>query len=186
MACVASMPVLTASAPMSSSTASICCATSSAATAWTVCTPRVFCAVMAVMTLAPYTSKAANALRSAWMPAPPPESEPAMVSALAAGGKRAGVHLADPLTGQDAQEAAVAIHAHGVGLVLGQQLLDLVQRIAGVGAQPLLGHRRADWRPRPMFTHQSVQLVDVQHAQQLAIAHHREVRLVVEDGQLSN
>ena len=32
-----------------------------------------------------------------------------------------------------------------------------------------------------MFTHQSIQLVDVQHAQQLAVAHHWEVRLVVEE-----
>src|SRR3954447_11273564 len=45
-------------------------------------TPFVFCAVKAVMTEAPYTPNAANVLRSAWMPAPPEESEPAMVSAI--------------------------------------------------------------------------------------------------------
>jgi hypothetical protein len=37
---------------------------------------------------APYTPNAAKVLRSAWIPAPPPESEPAMVSAL---GRRGGV-----------------------------------------------------------------------------------------------
>src|SRR5438046_7615814 len=45
-------------------------------------TPLVFCAVRAVMAEAPYTPSAANVFRSAWMPAPPEESEPAMVSAI--------------------------------------------------------------------------------------------------------
>ncbi len=44
-------------------------------------TPRVFCAVSAVITEAPKTPSAAKVFRSAWMPAPPDESEPAMVSA---------------------------------------------------------------------------------------------------------
>src|SRR5262249_37180290 len=44
-------------------------------------TPAVFCAVSAVTTLVPKTWCMANVLRSAWIPAPPPESEPAMVSA---------------------------------------------------------------------------------------------------------
>src|ERR1700722_19770553 len=48
-------------------------------------TPRVFCAVSAVMTDKPYAPSAENALRSAWMPAPPPESEPAMVRTLGIG-----------------------------------------------------------------------------------------------------
>ena len=38
---------------------------------------------MAVMALVPYTPSAANVFRSAWMPAPPPESLPAIVSAYA-------------------------------------------------------------------------------------------------------
>ncbi len=33
---------------------------------------------MAVIAVVPCTPAAANALRSAWMPAPPPESEPAI------------------------------------------------------------------------------------------------------------
>jgi hypothetical protein len=45
-------------------------------------TPAVFCAVSATIALMPWQPVAANAFRSAWMPAPPPESEPAMVSAI--------------------------------------------------------------------------------------------------------
>jgi hypothetical protein len=41
-------------------------------------TPTVFWAVIAVMAVIPYTPQAANAFRSAWIPAPPPESEPAI------------------------------------------------------------------------------------------------------------
>ena len=44
-------------------------------------TPTVFCAVIAVIAQTPWTPRAANAFRSACMPAPPPESEPAIVSA---------------------------------------------------------------------------------------------------------
>jgi hypothetical protein len=36
--------------------------------------------VTAVIAVIPWTPHAANALRSAWMPAPPPESEPAIES----------------------------------------------------------------------------------------------------------
>ena len=41
--------------------------------------PCVFCSVTAVMAEAPKTPRAAKVFRSAWIPAPPPESEPAMV-----------------------------------------------------------------------------------------------------------
>src|SRR6476646_6394643 len=57
----------------------------SGGTASTPLTPVVFCAVRAVTTLAPYTPKAVNVLRSAWIPAPPELSEPAMVSATGVG-----------------------------------------------------------------------------------------------------
>ncbi len=50
---LASMPILTASAPMSSRTASICAATISAGTSWTARTSRVFWAVSAVIALMP-------------------------------------------------------------------------------------------------------------------------------------
>ena len=41
-------------------------------------TPTVFWAVIAVIAVIPCTPQRANAFRSAWMPAPPPESEPAI------------------------------------------------------------------------------------------------------------
>ena len=44
-------------------------------------TRRGFCAVRQAMALAPWTPSAAKVFKSAWMPAPPPLSEPAMVSA---------------------------------------------------------------------------------------------------------
>src|SRR4029077_6807582 len=53
-------------------------------------TPTVFCAVSAVMTVAPKTPFAAKDFRSAWIPAPPPESDPAIVSAT--GGPRRSAH----------------------------------------------------------------------------------------------
>ena len=42
--------------------------------------PTVFCAVIAVIAVIPCTPQRANAFRSAWIPAPPPESEPAIES----------------------------------------------------------------------------------------------------------
>ena len=74
-----SMPVFAASTPMSEKTASSCARTNSGATSCTAATPTVFCAVSATIALVRKHPAAANAFRSAWMPAPPPESEPAMV-----------------------------------------------------------------------------------------------------------
>ncbi len=51
-------------------------------------TPVVFWAVMAVRALVPKTPSAANVFRSAWMPAPPPESLPAIVRAVGMGNCR--------------------------------------------------------------------------------------------------
>ncbi len=48
-----SMPILTASTPMSSTTASICMRRKAGGTAWMPCTPSVFCAVSAVIALMP-------------------------------------------------------------------------------------------------------------------------------------
>ena len=50
-------------------------------------TPAGFCAVMHVIALVPCTPSAAKVFRSAWMPAPPPLSEPAMVSATGSCGR---------------------------------------------------------------------------------------------------
>jgi len=63
----------------------------------TSCTPWVFCAVTAVRALIPKHSSAANVFRSAWMPAPPPESEPATVSSLG-GGEASGAGSFAPST----------------------------------------------------------------------------------------
>ncbi len=48
-----SMPILTASTARSENTAPICAVTNSAGTSWIALTRSVFCAVSAVMTLAP-------------------------------------------------------------------------------------------------------------------------------------
>mmetsp|Transcript_5882 Transcript_5882/g.15690 ORF Transcript_5882/g.15690 Transcript_5882/m.15690 type:complete len:226 (+) Transcript_5882:326-1003(+) len=77
---VPSIPVLMTSAPRSSKTDLICCCTKSTFTGKMPCTPCVFCAVSAAIAVMPNAPKAVQLLRSAWMPAPPPLSEPAMMS----------------------------------------------------------------------------------------------------------
>src|SRR5579871_721527 len=81
IAALLSIPVFAASTPMSPATASICAATTSGAISATAVTAVVFCAVIAVIAVMPYTPKTLNVLRSACMPAPPPESDPAIDSA---------------------------------------------------------------------------------------------------------
>ena len=78
----ASMPVLSAAGGRSSASAASCAATMSSETVSTALTPRVFCAVRATMTEVPNTPNWWKVLRSAWMPAPPPESDPAIVSTI--------------------------------------------------------------------------------------------------------
>ena len=51
-------------------------------------TPRLFCAVPAASAVAPWTPWAANVSRSAWMPAPPPESEVAIDTAVTGRNRR--------------------------------------------------------------------------------------------------
>ncbi len=82
MAAVASIPVLTLRTEKSSSTVSTCWRTNTGSSATTPRTSAVFCAVTAVSAHVPCTRSAAKVLRSACAPAPPPESEPAMVSAV--------------------------------------------------------------------------------------------------------
>src|SRR5436190_17341218 len=82
------MPVLIAAGGSSEKMAWSCCRTRRAVAACTPKTPAGFCAVRHVTTLGPCTARAANVFRSAWMPAPPPLSEPAMVRAT---GKRRGL-----------------------------------------------------------------------------------------------
>jgi hypothetical protein len=77
-----SMPIFTASTPMSTATARTCPTIASAGTGVMPSTTTVFCQVIAVIAVMPWTPQRANAFRSAWMPAPPPESEPAIDSTL--------------------------------------------------------------------------------------------------------
>ena len=56
----------------------------------TAVTARVFWAVTAVTAVTPCTPCAANVLRSACRPAPPPESLPAMVTAVGRSRRRSG------------------------------------------------------------------------------------------------
>src|SRR5262245_8236986 len=76
------IPVLTASGGNSSKTASICRLTIRGAQGSMARTSRGFCAVMQVTALVPCTPRAANVFKSAWIPAPPPLSEPAMDKAV--------------------------------------------------------------------------------------------------------
>ncbi len=85
------MPILTASTPMSSATARTWATISSGGTAWIASTPTVLCAVIAVIAVIPWTPQRANAFRSAWTPAPPPESEPAIEST--AGTRASGMEV---------------------------------------------------------------------------------------------
>ena len=80
-----SIPVLIARTSKSATTVSICAVTSPAPIASAAVMPTVFWAVTAVMAQTPCTPCAANVFRSAWMPAPPPESLPAIVRAVCIG-----------------------------------------------------------------------------------------------------
>src|SRR3954471_8790992 len=82
---VPSIPIFTASTPMSSATARTCSTMNAAGTVCTPVTPTVFCAVNAAIAVIPCTPQRAKAFRSAWIPAPPPESEPAIESTAGTG-----------------------------------------------------------------------------------------------------
>ena len=74
-----SIPVFAASTPTSSNTASSWAVTNAGGSSWTSVTATVFWAVSATSADMPWQPAAANAFRSAWMPAPPPESDVAIV-----------------------------------------------------------------------------------------------------------
>eukprot|EP00967_Tisochrysis_lutea_P126412 scaffold213643_cov31-Tisochrysis_lutea.AAC.2 len=100
-----SMPILMAWARMSSSSARSDSRTLSALGSSTCRTPREFCAVSAVSTAHPCTPSEWNASKSAWMPAPPPESEPAMVQAS---GRASQSHHRSPSQSQISHRSAIA------------------------------------------------------------------------------
>ena len=72
------MPTFTASGRMSWNTASICWPKKAGSTSKMLVTPKVFCTVSAVMAHMAYTPFMVIVFRSAWMPAPPLGSLPAM------------------------------------------------------------------------------------------------------------
>src|SRR3954471_7080956 len=76
---------------MSPKIASSCARTKPGSTSSAARTPVVFCAVSATIALVPKQPSAAKAFRSAWMPAPPPESEPAIVRHLGTTGDEASI-----------------------------------------------------------------------------------------------
>ncbi len=73
-----SIPTFTASTPMSPTTARTWATIIAGETVSIASTPTVFWAVIAVIAVIPCTPQRANAFKSAWMPAPAPESEPAI------------------------------------------------------------------------------------------------------------
>ena len=73
------IPIFTASGKMSVATALICSSKNSGLTSNILKTPVVFCAVKEVIALMPKTLQHVNVFKSAWMPAPPLESLPAIV-----------------------------------------------------------------------------------------------------------
>jgi hypothetical protein len=75
----ASIPLFAHLTSISIQTASIWSATASGARSNVLRTPVVFWAVTEVIEQVPWTPNAAKVLRSAAIPAPPPESEPAIV-----------------------------------------------------------------------------------------------------------
>ena len=74
---------------MSPKTASSCARTNAGGSSWIAVTPTCSAPSARRARTLPYTPAAANAFRSAWMPAPPPESDVAIVSAR-------GNHIALP------------------------------------------------------------------------------------------
>src|SRR5882672_4092789 len=120
-----SMPVLSASAPMSLSTTSICWAMKAGSTATTPCTPSVFGAVRAVIAVAAKAPMAVTALMSAWIPAPPPESEPATIRTrpfMPPSSRRSSRDRLDDLVDDAAHELRIVAFGHDADQRLGARL----------------------------------------------------------------
>src|SRR6266540_2679525 len=107
-----SIPVFAASTPRSSATARIWAATTPDGTSHTSVTPSVFCTVTDVRALIPHTPSTAKVLRSAWTPAPPPESEPAMVRARGIAERTRSAGKVVPSLGLQGPLGALGINGH--------------------------------------------------------------------------
>src|SRR6266851_1298243 len=120
-----SMPVLSASAPMSLSTTSICWAMKAGSIATTPCTPSVFWAVRTVIAVAAKAPMAVTALMSAWIPAPPPESEPATIRTrpfMPPSSRRSSRDRLDDLVDDAAHEVRIVAFGHDADQRLGARL----------------------------------------------------------------
>src|SRR4051794_25421636 len=86
------------------------------------------------MAVIPCTPQRANAFRSAWMPAPPPESEPAMEST------RGGILASKAIAAEDRSRAS----GHGCPPLVGPKTgsHDVAVRLEPAKSSP--GRRRAD------------------------------------------
>src|SRR2546425_9159955 len=113
-----SIPDFTAAGGRSSASASSWRVTSATGTGSQLLTPTVFWAVTAVTTLVPNTPNWWNVFRSAWTPAPPPESEPAIVRAIFTGaGSLAFLRLGR--RGRQRAHRALQLVKHGRVLLAG-------------------------------------------------------------------
>ena len=112
--------------------------TSSGVSVSTACTPRVFWAVTAVMAAVPHTPWASNVLRSATMPAPPLESEPAMVSATGRDGSRRPTGCTDRMAGNCSRNAG-----HRCSQPSDRQVAVAQPALGGVGGAAADAQRRA-------------------------------------------
>src|SRR6266511_1952513 len=106
------MPVFAARTSKSSTTARSCFRISPTGRGKIDSTERVFCAVTHVITDVPCTPTEANDLRSAWIPAPPPESLPAIVRAVRTGRAMgtAGLRLTRGRRSEDRDPDSVKYH----------------------------------------------------------------------------
>src|SRR5258708_11479384 len=116
-------------------------------------TPWVFCAVSAVTAVMAKPPSAVTALMSAWMPAPPPESDPATIStrpriSMSPSRSRLTCHVRDrrgDLVDDRADRRAILAFGHHADHRLGAGFAD---QQPSVGAEPQLGggDRRLDRR----------------------------------------
>ena len=136
---------------MSSTTARTWATIIAGDTASTAVTATVFCAVMAVIAVVPCTPARAKAFRSAWIPAPPPESEPAIDRQTgmrpAARARRRRIGGRGQASARNATaETAVGVLGAGIArqqdLFVGRGLEGDEAVVAGSAADPGRGERR--------------------------------------------
>jgi hypothetical protein len=119
----------------------------------------VFWAVTEVIADVPKTPRAAKVFRSAWIPAPPPESDPAMVSARHIGLLLAAPHLVRPLSiqppatslltkGEESLARGNRVIDSSVGVILARDYPILDERVQSV--------REKAWRDRQLLAIQRV------------------------------